>query len=203
MSKGRKPERTRAPRESRISTEMLDEMLAGQDPREAFQEGDLLADLRTALVERVLDAEIEVHLEGEAARGERNHRNGHNRKRVLTGGGAMEVAVPRDRLGRLVLGAADALAVPQQDLNVTLSSQAIVLYGDVPGGAGLVAQLKDEAAFCGVVERARGRVVGKCGCDTSCYGCLRSYRNQFIHTQLDRHAALRVLEAALRRGGRS
>lgn len=103
----------------------------------------------------------------------------------------------------MVLGASDALAVPQQDLNVTLSSQAIVLYDDVPGGAGLVAQLKDEAAFCRVVERARDRVAGKCGCDTSCYGCLRSYRNQFVHTQLDRRAALKVLEAALRRGGRS
>ena len=103
----------------------------------------------------------------------------------------------------MVLGASDALAVPQQDLNVTLSSQAIVLYDDVPGGAGLVAQLKDGAAFCGVVERARDRVAGKCGCDTSCYGCLRSYRNQFVHTQLDRRAALKVLEAALRRGGRS
>lgn len=103
MPKSRKPQRTREsgePRESRISAEMLDEMLAGQDPREAFQQGDLLADLRTALAERVLDAEIAVHLEGESARGERNHRNGHNRKRVLTEGGAMEVAVPRDRLGR-------------------------------------------------------------------------------------------------------
>ncbi len=103
----------------------------------------------------------------------------------------------------LVLGAADALAVPQQDLNVTFSRQAIVLYDDVPGGAGLVAQLKDEGAFRRVVERSRDRVAGECGCDTSCYGCLRSYRNQFFHTQLDRRAALIVLEAALRRGERS
>ena len=103
----------------------------------------------------------------------------------------------------LVLGAADALAVPQQDLNVTFSKQAIILYDDVPGGAGLVAQLKDEGAFRRVVECSRDRVAGGCGCDTSCYGCLRSYRNQFVHTQLDRRAALRVLEAALRRGGRS
>ena len=103
----------------------------------------------------------------------------------------------------LVLGAADALAVPQQDLNVTFSRQAIILYDDVPGGAGLVAQLRDEGAFRRVVECSRDRVAGGCGCDTSCYGCLRSYRNQFVHTQLDRRAALRVLEAALRRGGRS
>ena len=32
-------------------------------------------------------------------------------------------------------------------------------------------------------------VVDNCGCDTSCYQCLRNYYNQKIHDQLNRHAA--------------
>lgn len=100
----------------------------------------------------------------------------------------------------LALGAADAVAVPERDLNVTLAPDAIVLYDDVPGGAGLVAQLTDAASFRRVLERARARVEGACGCDRSCYGCLRSYRNQFAHPHLDRTVALKVLENALRRG---
>ena len=41
-----------------------------------------------------------VHLGGEEEVSAGNQRNGHNRKRVLTGSGSMEVAVPRDRQGR-------------------------------------------------------------------------------------------------------
>ena len=97
----------------------------------------------------------------------------------------------------LALGAADAVAVPERDLNVTLAPDAVVLYDDVPGGAGLVAQLTDEVSFRRVLERARARVEGACGCDRSCYGCLRSYRNQFAHPHLDRRVALSVLDNAL------
>ncbi len=84
----------------RISDEVLDELLAGEDPLEAFRNGELLADLRKAVAERALNAEREAHWEGAHEAGARNHRNGHHRKRVLTGSGAMEAAVPRDRLGR-------------------------------------------------------------------------------------------------------
>jgi len=65
-----------------------------------FRKGELLGDLQRAIAERALQAEMEVHLASEEERGTGNHRNGHNRKRVLTGTGAMEVAVPRDRHGR-------------------------------------------------------------------------------------------------------
>ena len=89
-----------AKQDTRISDELLDELLGGEDPAEAFRNGDLLADLRKAVAERALDAEMRAHLEGEREAGSGNHRNGHNRKRVLTDGGAMDVAVPRDREGR-------------------------------------------------------------------------------------------------------
>ena len=89
-----------ARRKSRISGELLDELLAGEDPREAFQSGELFAELQKSLAERALRAEMEVHLSSEGEAGSGNHRNGHNRKRVLTGTGSVELAVPRDREGR-------------------------------------------------------------------------------------------------------
>ena len=85
---------------ARISDEMLDELLGGEDPGEAFRSGELFGDLQKSLAERVLRTEMEVHLSREEESGSGNHRNGHNRKRVLTGTGSLEVAVPRDRAGR-------------------------------------------------------------------------------------------------------
>lgn len=98
----------------------------------------------------------------------------------------------------VLLGAAEALDVPDTDLNVTIArgdghQSAIVLYDNVPGGAGLVAQLERASVFDDVLRNARGRVQGNCGCDSSCYGCLRSYRNQFAHPHLDRNRVLDVL----------
>ncbi len=102
----------------------------------------------------------------------------------------------------VLLGAAERLRVPNTDLNVTItrgaeSGSAIVLYDDVPGGAGLVAQLEDQSLFIGALQKARARVEVGCGCDSSCYGCLRSYRNQFAHPYLDRRTALKVIELVL------
>lgn len=100
----------------------------------------------------------------------------------------------------MLLGAAEALNIPATDLNATIARGAtnpletsIVLYDNVPGGAGLVAELEQESVFEQVITNAVQRVKGNCGCDTSCYGCLRSYRNQFAHPQLDRHLALETL----------
>ena len=98
----------------------------------------------------------------------------------------------------VLLGAAEALGVPDMDLNMTVTGgsagPAIVLYDNVPGGAGLVALLSQEAVFEETIEKAHERVNGDCGCDSSCYGCLRSYRNQFAHPHLNRINALRILE---------
>ena len=106
-----------------------------------------------------------------------------------------------------LLGAAERLGVPDTDLNVTIAgvdssatvastTASIVLYDNVPGGAGLVAQLESEDIFAAVLRHARERVSGGCGCDSSCYGCLRSYRNQFAHPHLDRMQALEILSNA-------
>ena len=101
----------------------------------------------------------------------------------------------------VLLGAAETLDVPDTDLNVTIAdggtpgASAIVLYDNVPGGAGLVAQMEREIVFDDMLRNARDRVRGTCGCDASCYGCLRSYRNQFAHPHLNRQRAQEVLQA--------
>ena len=47
--------------------------------------------------------------------------------------------------------------------------------------------------FDRVLANARKRVRGNCGCDSSCYGCLRSYRNQFAHPHLDRRYVIEAI----------
>jgi len=94
----------------------------------------------------------------------------------------------------LIEATAEVLEIPSNDINsvVVYSSTSqvspIVLYDNVPGGAGLVARLEEENVLRECLEIARTRVSGACGCDenSSCYGCLRSYRNQFIHENLKR-----------------
>jgi hypothetical protein len=103
----------------------------------------------------------------------------------------------------LVEGAAEVLDVPSNDVNTTVSHGAgvslppLILYDSVAGGAGLVAQLEDESLLKRSLEAALNRVSGACGCDeeTSCYGCLRGYRNQFAHQNLRRGQAKKYLEA--------
>jgi ATP-dependent helicase YprA (DUF1998 family) len=105
----------------------------------------------------------------------------------------------------VVEGAAEILEVPSSDLNATVAYGSehfippIVLYDNVPGGAGLVARLEDKSVLKRTLEAARTRVKGTCNCgeDTSCYGCLRSYRNQFAHQHLRRGPVMHYLEMML------
>ena len=66
----------------RISDALLDELLGDQDPAEVLRDGSLIDDLKKAVAERALDAEMEAHLGGETEHDTGNHRNGHNRKRA-------------------------------------------------------------------------------------------------------------------------
>jgi putative transposase len=82
-----------------IKKDTLDQLLAGRDPKEVFSKDGLFDELKKALAERVLNAEIDDHLEGEAAEGRRNHRNGSSKKSVLTETAKIDIRVPRDREG--------------------------------------------------------------------------------------------------------
>ncbi len=103
-------------------------------------------------------------------------------------------------------GAAQALDVASSDLHCALGARdvpdadaGIFLYDDVPGGAGPVARLTERRVLRECLEAALERVDGRCGCgeDASCYGCLRSYRNQFVHRGLVRGPVRRLLEDVL------
>jgi putative transposase len=82
-----------------IERDVLDKLLAGRDPKDVFAKDGLVDELKKALSERILDAEIDEHLDDEADAGKRNHRNGYSKKTVLTGTSKMTLANPRDRAG--------------------------------------------------------------------------------------------------------
>jgi len=90
-----------------IKRELLDELLKDADPLKVFSSEGLMSELKKALADRMLDAEMDHHLESEAASGPatadskapRNHRNGYSKKRVLTENSQVDLAIPRDRQG--------------------------------------------------------------------------------------------------------
>src|SRR4051812_9391058 len=84
-------------KEPRIPDAILDQLLAGADPRTAFDPNGLLDGLKKALAERALNAEMDHHLAGDGGAG--NSRNGYGRKSVITDTGRIELEVPRDRRG--------------------------------------------------------------------------------------------------------
>jgi ATP-dependent helicase YprA (DUF1998 family) len=113
----------------------------------------------------------------------------------------------------LLEGASKALNVRRQDLDGCLfphrgraAAPAMILYDDVPGGAGHVRRLGEHLQDA--IAEAIERVDGRCECggghggpgDTSCYGCLGNYRNQFCHNELRRGDAL-TFWTALRQQG--
>src|SRR3954464_10367191 len=81
-------------KELKIPDAILDQLLAGADPKTAFDPNGLLDGLKKALAERALNAEMDHHLSGEEAG---NSRNGYGRKNVITDTGKIELEVPRDR----------------------------------------------------------------------------------------------------------
>ena len=98
----------------------------------------------------------------------------------------------------IVTAAAQILEIPETEVGGTFyknerNGTSILLYDNVPGGAGHALQLS------GMVEtllREAYRVVdGHCGCgeDTCCYGCIANYYNQSSQAVLSRGTAKRVL----------
>lgn len=98
----------------------------------------------------------------------------------------------------VIEGAAEKLEISRDDIDGALyrtehGDRAIVLFDTVPGGAGgarLVANsLRD--VIIGALERVE---LCDCGVETSCYSCLRGYRNGRHHDRLSRQGAIRLLE---------
>ena len=79
-----------------IADALLDQLLAGGDAKAAFDKDGLLDELKKALAERALNAEMDHHLGADGGSG--NSRNGYGKKTVLTETGKMALDIPRDRL---------------------------------------------------------------------------------------------------------
>jgi len=87
-----------------IKPELLDELLSGvTSPDDLMGDEGLFRQLKKALMERALGAELTHHLGYEkgdsGGRGSGNSRNGHSAKTVLTEDGEVGLAIPRDRAG--------------------------------------------------------------------------------------------------------
>jgi putative transposase len=82
-----------------IDKDVLDQLLAGRDPKDVFSKDGLVDELKKSLSERILNTELDEHLEAENAGGRFNHRNGYSKKSVLTATSKVTLAVPRDRAG--------------------------------------------------------------------------------------------------------
>jgi hypothetical protein len=101
----------------------------------------------------------------------------------------------------VVEAAADRLEIARDDIDGTLhyggvGPPTLVLYDDVPAGAGHVQRIRDDLE--GVLQAAYRRVVDcECGPETSCYRCLRGFRNQRLHEQLRRGAVADLLQMLL------
>ncbi|NMA94728.1 MAG: DEAD/DEAH box helicase [Clostridiales bacterium] len=108
----------------------------------------------------------------------------------------------------LLEGACEALQIERQDLDGCLyptagdiNRPALILFDDVPGGAGHVRRMGDKRILLDVLYTTLERLQ-RCECggtdkDASCYGCLRHYHNQFCHDILNRGLVIRFLEHIL------
>jgi ATP-dependent helicase YprA (DUF1998 family)/uncharacterized C2H2 Zn-finger protein len=102
----------------------------------------------------------------------------------------------------LLEGASESLGIQRDDLNGTLYQHtqdiapAIVLFDDVPGGAGHVRRISQnlKPVFISAWERVASC---ECGQETSCYRCLRNFRNQYHHDRLQRGLARDFLKDVL------
>lgn len=82
-----------------IEKDVLDQLLAGRDAKDVFGKDGLVDELKKALSERILNAELDEHLDDESVEGQSNHRNGYSKKSVLTGTSKVALSIPRDRAG--------------------------------------------------------------------------------------------------------
>ncbi|HEX5409849.1 MAG TPA: DEAD/DEAH box helicase [Gemmatimonadaceae bacterium] len=115
-------------------------------------------------------------------------------------GRSMTDSEARSTLAAL-LAATRALDIDPDDVGGTLHFAAagiptLVIYDAVPGGAGHARHLAERIDDLLLAALARVQACA-CGEETSCYNCLRTYRNQAWHDELVRGEAVRTLAATL------
>lgn len=111
----------------------------------------------------------------------------------------------------LLEGCSEALDIERQDIDGVLyitkegdiSAPALVLFDDVPGGAGHTHRVAQSDNLSNILFASLNRLK-RCECggedaEASCYGCLRHYWNQFCHDMLNRRKVIDFLEGVLSR----
>src|SRR5690606_8610713 len=69
----------------------------------------------------------------------------------------------------------------------------LLIYDPMPGGSGLLEQMLSR--WQELIATARELLAGCVqGCDTACYACLKTFRNQSHHARLNRHHALALMD---------
>lgn len=103
----------------------------------------------------------------------------------------------------LLEGISEAFDIERKDINGILNRNEdgffeIIIFDNVPGGAGHVKRILDRDGLKKSFMRAYDKVNMNC-CDeeTSCYNCLRNYNNQRVHNELKRRYAKEILSDIL------
>ena len=93
----------------------------------------------------------------------------------------------------IILGASRKLEMERNDLNVIIYREndekySMFIYDPMPGGSGLLNQIIEH--WENVLKESIS-ALDNCpnSCEESCYSCLRTYQNVFIHNSLDRKFA--------------
>ncbi|GMV68723.1 MAG: IS256 family transposase [Pseudomonadota bacterium] len=95
--------------QSTIDDELIDKLLEGREHSAALLGNDgLIGELKKRLAERMLSAEMDVHLDDEAQQAAGNHRNGYSHKSVTLADDRVVLDIPRDRHGQF-----DPLLIPK------------------------------------------------------------------------------------------
>jgi superfamily II DNA or RNA helicase len=109
----------------------------------------------------------------------------------------------------LLEGVCETLDIDRQDLDGCLyphrgdpAMPALILFDDVPGGAGHVHRIAGNETtikqiLYSTLEKMKGCTCGGEEGNASCYGCLRNYKNQFCHEILNRGKVITFLEKNL------
>ena len=114
-------------RPERKNQKLLDLIREQYQPESAMDIQEALKDLTSGLLEEILKAELDEHLDYEY--GEKplglNTRNGYNKKNVNSSNGKMEINIPRDRESSF-----EPQVVKKYEKDISnIESQIISMYG--------------------------------------------------------------------------
>lgn len=95
---------------------------------------------------------------------------------------------------------AQILGIDRKDIDGCIyykdrTQPSLIIFDNVPGGAGYTKEISSQLKRIleGVIEKLKDCT---CGPETSCYGCLKNYSNQYIHDYLSRGTVVQALENA-------